>query len=119
MVKAPPADWFNRSDSNMDGALPPSGYGVITRSDSGSTVIIGPYGTETIGQHETGKSLPTEVFGRLMREMGRDTAGSSGSSGSAGNSGNSGQERQAAPRIRNPARSEPELLLEFPEPLQR
>jgi penicillin-binding protein 1A len=119
MVKAPPADWFNRSDSNMDGALPPPGYGVITRSDSGSTVIIGPYGTETIGQHETGKSLPTEVFGRLMREMGRDTAGSSGSSGSAGNSGNSGQERQAAPRIRNPARSEPELLLEFPEPLQR
>jgi penicillin-binding protein 1A len=120
MVKAPPDDWFNQPNNHPDNGWPPPGYGVITRSDSGSSVIIGPHGTQTVERNEI-RSLPAEVYGRIMRELEHDPTpgGSRGGSDAEGSSGNSEPERQPSSRGRNPARSERDLLFEWPDALRR
>lgn len=79
IVKAPPPD------AELESL--PSGYGIVTRSDSDTAVVVGPDGMRTVERERHGS--PVDELGRFLSGIGRDPATgmqieSSGDAGSRG-----------------------------------
>jgi len=85
IVKAPDVD------EHLD-TMPP-GYGVITRRDSDTTVVVGPDGMQTVERsRHMSPSLPADELERFLTGLGRDPAtgariDSSGDNGSSRGNG--------------------------------
>ncbi|WP_136419193.1 PBP1A family penicillin-binding protein [Herbaspirillum sp. ST 5-3] len=97
MVKAPDKDWIDQL--NEEDMIPP-GYGVVTRRNSDTAVVVGPDGVQTVERSDGGNRGNSRVFSpdeldRFLSGLDRDpatgkrTERSSGGSVSRG-SGNAG-----------------------------
>ncbi|HJV76647.1 MAG TPA: transglycosylase domain-containing protein [Noviherbaspirillum sp.] len=96
IVKAPDEGW------NSSGDTVPSGYGVITRNDSGTAVVITPDSVQTVERRdEPTPAGPDDELGRFLSRMSRDpmAGGSMESSSGASVLGNDSQSGSDEPRL--------------------
>jgi len=89
MVEAPTDNWADQP-GNMN-AVPP-GYGVISRSDGDTSVVIGPDGTQATVRHNEPMSIAADdPLGHFLMGLERSKAAANGvndvSSGASGNAG--------------------------------
>jgi hypothetical protein len=90
MVLAPP-DGVADQAGNMNGI--PSGYGVISRGDGDSAVVIGPDGTQTtVRRNDSMPVAADDPLGRFLMGLERSKQAANGvvngvSSGASGNAG--------------------------------
>ena len=92
MVLAPP-DGVADQAGNMNGI--PSGYGVISRSDGDTAVVIGPNGTQTtVRRNDSMSATADDPLGRFLSGLERSKQAANGVNGvSSGASGNAGDGR--------------------------
>jgi penicillin-binding protein 1A len=105
MVKAPSEDWIKQRDATMDSMSP--GYGVITRGDSDTAVVVGPDGVQTLDRRDgnggNADAIAPDGLDRFFREPGRDPATGmriergSGGTVSRGNGNADGDVRSSEP----------------------
>ena len=91
MVEAPSDNWTDRSD-NMNTL--PSGYGVISRGDDDTSVVIGPDGTQTIVRRNDSMSVAADdPLGRFLAGLERSKEMTARNGIGSGGSANLGDAR--------------------------
>jgi len=91
MVEAPSDNWTDQS-GNMN-MLPP-GYGVISRGDGDTSVVIGPDGTQTtVGRNDSMSVAADDPLGRFLIGLERSKEMTARNGVSSGGSANMGEAR--------------------------